>query len=167
MHPTDCDVLTSRTNSVIIDFWPQLSTLRLGRNERGEPIASYRHIGWVWQISGWMFKTSGKLAHRLRGIYGMFSNLMKETNRWHHVNGWDLKRLGFWLRGWLHRRASVVIFSCNNVKMVGQHLFLKVNLEQFHDWDRMHMLVWMGYHFVQKSSRTLVVNMIMYKILIH
>ena len=38
-------------------------------NERGESTASYRSIGWVWEVSGWVSRFSRKFTNHNRRIY--------------------------------------------------------------------------------------------------
>jgi hypothetical protein len=53
-------------------------------NERGEPAATYKWIGWVWEITGGKAEVFKKIADHFRGIYRIYLELIKK-NQTHNM----------------------------------------------------------------------------------
>jgi hypothetical protein len=66
-------------------------------DEKGEPTASYRWTGWVWEMSFLMFKTSRKITDCFRGINRIYLELIKAKPEDHtqHVTSWTWKHEDF------------------------------------------------------------------------
>ena len=58
-----------------------------------EPAISYRWTGWVWEIIGWSSRLQ-EIYRSFRGIYRIYSNLIKENRRMLTCNRLDLQTLG-------------------------------------------------------------------------
>ena len=68
--------------------WQSISLIT---HDRGEPAVSYRWTGWVWEITGWKFKTSGKSPVVLEEFMEYTPNLIKENRRMWQCNRLDLQ----------------------------------------------------------------------------
>ena len=75
-------------------------------NDQGEPTASYRWIGWVWEITGWSSRLQETTDH-FRGIYGIYINLIMRTPKDAKMWPVGLVTLGF--EYWLCLELSVGI----------------------------------------------------------
>ena len=65
------------------------------RNVRGEPAASYRWTGWVWEITGW----SSRLLKNCQLLKRNLTNIprfdKRKPERCQHVNRVDMETLGY------------------------------------------------------------------------
>ena len=64
-------------------------------NEWGEPTSSYRPTGWVWETTGWKFKTAGNLLIVVEESIEYTSNQQRKAKRSQTCNWLDLGTLGF------------------------------------------------------------------------
>ena len=86
-------ILSSCCNTLIEEAQHYIITLPF--NERGEPTASYRWAGWIWEITGRSSRLHENYPSILEEFMEYTSNRWRKAERSQHVTGWTWKHYEF------------------------------------------------------------------------